>query len=313
MHSDKRLLLLYPVVGVMLFLLLSFTHEGFRWDRDIETYYLPMTVGFTVGSVIAYFRNTIETRTRRYERHLAEEREDALLGRAAAAIAHEVRNPLNAIAMGLQRLQIEAGELGSEHRQLLSLMLDSVHRTNGIIGDLLRYSRPQRPKMEPLSLGRLIEDLLALYKSPCNDLGIEVRNDLSYTDPILGDADLLKQLMENLIRNAMEAQPGGGFLEVELKREEQEIVLSVRNAGFALPPDEAERIFEPYFTTKAQGTGLGACIAGRIAKAHGGQMTVRTNGKGHVEISARLPLTVTAPTVQEEQKGLVSDENPRRG
>lgn len=289
MQSDKRLLVLYPVVGVMLFMLLSYAHEGFISDRSIETYYLPMTVGFTVGCVIAFMRNTIETRTRQYERQLSKEREDAALGRAAAAIAHEVRNPLNAIAMGLQRLQIEVEDLGTEHQRLLSLMFDSVQRANEIIGELLRYARPQRPQMELFSLGRVVENVLVLYKPLCTDLGMVVRESILFTDPVLGDANLLKQVIENLLRNAIEAQPNGGLLDIELKREEKEVVLAVRNSGFLLPQDEAMRIFEPYFSTKAQGTGLGMSIALRIVKAHGGHMDVQTNGNHHVKISVHLP------------------------
>lgn len=313
MYYDKRLLLLYPLMGVAAFMMLSFAHDGFTTDRDIESYYLPMTVGFTVGSIIAYLRYMIETRTRRYERQLSKEREDAVLGRAAAAIAHEVRNPLNALAMGLQRLQIEAGELGPEHRQLLDLMLNSVHRTNGIIEALLRHSRPPRPKMQLFDLGRIVQELLVLYQSQCEELGIDVRQTISYSNPVSGDPDLLKQVIENLIRNAIEAQRDGGYLGVELKGKSQGIVLSFRNGGFPLPPHEAEHIFEPYFTTKAQGTGLGASIARRIVMAHGGQMSVQTNGKGHVEICVYLPFTQGILSIPHGKEGQVPDENPCRG
>ena len=154
---------------------------------------------------------------------------------------------------------------------------------------------------------------MVLYDSPCKAQGVEVRKGAFFADPIPGDVNLLKQLVENLIRNAMEAQPNGGYLEVELQHAEQEAVLFVRNAGFTLPADEAERIFEPYFTTKAQGTGLGMSIASRIVKAHGGHMQVQTNGNGHVEISTHLPITMTAPCIQEQQKGPIFNENPRRG
>jgi signal transduction histidine kinase len=113
MHSDKKLFLLYFLAGIMAFALLSFAHDGFRTDRAIQSYYLPISVGAGVGGMIAYFRNKIEARTRMYERRLSKEREDAAMGRAAAAIAHEVRNPLNALAIGLQRLQLEAGSAPS--------------------------------------------------------------------------------------------------------------------------------------------------------------------------------------------------------
>jgi two-component system sensor histidine kinase HydH len=311
-YSDKRLLLLYPLCGIAAFVLLSFVHDSFRTDRDLETYYLPMTVGFTVGCIIAYFRYAIETRTRRYERQLSKEREDAVLGRAAATIAHEVRNPLNALAMGLQRLQIEAEELRSEHRQILDLMLNSVHRANGIIETLLCYTRPPSPKKQLLNLGVMVQELLLLYQAQCDELGIDVRQTIAFADPVFGDPGLLRQVVENLIRNAIEAQREGGYLEVELKGRSQDIVLSFRNTGFPLPPDEVEHIFEPYFTTKAQGTGLGASIARRIVMAHGGRMEVHTKGGGEVEISVCLPLTHDTQPISEAKEGEFFDENPRR-
>lgn len=311
MHSDKKFFLLYPLTGIMAFALLSFAHDGFRMDRGIETYYLPIAVGAGMGCIIAYFRNKIEARTRMYERKLSKEREDAAMGRAAAAIAHEVRNPLNALAMGLQRLQMEAGELGSEHRQLLDLMLSSVRRANGIIGNLLRYSKPQRPEMESFSLDGLLDGLLILYKPCCDDSGIAVRKHVFFHEPVFGDPNLIRQVIENLLANAIEAQPGGGFLETELKDLGREVVLAVRNGGFAIPPGEAERIFDPYFTTKATGTGLGVSIAHRIVEAHGGRMEVDAAGDGQVEIRVYLPSMRTRATIPDGTEGSIDHEDSR--
>jgi len=151
-----------------------------------------------------------------------------------------------------------------------------------------------------------------LYQSQCDELGIEVRQMIAFGDSVFGDPDLLRQVIENLIRNAIEAQREGGYLEVELKGRSQEIVLSFRNKGFPLPPDEAERIFEPYFTTKAQGTGLGASIVRRIVIAHGGRMEVQAKGGGEVEISVYLPLTHETPPIPDGKEGQFFDENPRR-
>lgn len=284
-------MILSPLIGSGVFILLSFAHDGFDTDRTIESYFLPITVGFTVGSIIAYFRYTIESRVRMYEQHLSKEREHAVLGRTAAAIAHQVRNPLNALTMGLQRLKIEARELTPEQMQLVDLMQDAVHRADGIIGDLLRYSRPQQPKFEIMRLDGLVEKLMLLYLPPCREKGIVVRQNIGFWEPIEGDPHLLEQVVENLLRNAIEAQPEGGTLEVILKRSGETARLSIKNGGFSLPPQEAERIFEPYFTTKAQGTGLGVSIARRHVEAHGGVMEVQANGAGQVEIAIRLPLT----------------------
>lgn len=281
---------IFPLVGAMIFIGLSFFHDGMRTDRDLQSYYLPVTVGVTVGLVIAYLQNRMQNRTRRYERQLSREREDAALGRVASAIAHEVRNPLNALGMGLQRLQIEARELSVDHRQLVGLMLDSVSRTNRIIGGLLKYAQPQKPNRRPMRLDSMIDELLLFYQVPCRKAGITVTKSIAFRESVLADADLLRQVLQNLLLNAIEAQPGGGFIGIEVKRRGSEVSLVIHNGGFSLPADHARRIFEPYFTTKDQGTGLGLAISQRIMEAHGGRLEVRAMEHDQVAIVAHLPL-----------------------
>ena len=244
----------------------------------------------TVGLTVAFLQNRMQTRTRKYERQLSREREDAALGRVAAAIAHEVRNPLNALGMGLQRLQIEAHELSSDHQQLLSLMLDSVDRTNRTIGGLLKYARPRKPNQRSIRLDLIIEEQLLLYESRCKEIGIEVAKNIDFREPVFADADLLSQVVQNLLLNAIEAQAGGGFIRIELKRRGSEVSLSIHNGGFFLSDDQAEHIFEPYFTTKVQGTGLGLSIAQRIIETHGGRLELRSMANNQVETVVHLPL-----------------------
>jgi two-component system, NtrC family, sensor histidine kinase HydH len=279
-----------PLLGAIVFICLSFFHDGLRTDRDFQSYYLPIAVGMTVGLVIALLQDRMETRTRKYERQLSREREDAALGRVAAAIAHEVRNPLNALGMGLQRLQIEAHELSMDHQQLVRLMLDSVSRTNRTIGGLLKYAQPQKPNQRSMRLDLIIDEHLLLYQPQCQEIGIDVTKDIDYREPVFADADLLGQVFQNLLLNAIEAQSGGGFIRIEVKRRGAEVSLAIRNGGFFLSADQAGRIFEPYFTTKVQGTGLGLSIAQRIIEAHGGRLEVRSMENNQVEIVAHLPL-----------------------
>jgi two-component system, NtrC family, sensor histidine kinase HydH len=288
--NERLRFVLFPVVGAMVFICLSFVHDGLRTDRDLQTYYLPIGVGITVGLTVAFLQNRMETRTRKYERQLSREREDAALGRVAAAIAHEVRNPLNALGMGLQRLQMEAGELSIDHQQLVSLMLDSVTRTNRTIGGLLKYARPQKPNPQSMRLDLMIDEVLLLYQSRCKEMGIRITQNIGFRGPVMGDADLLNQVVQNLLVNAIEAQSGGGFIHIELKRRGSEVSLAIRNGGFFVPADHAQCIFEPYFTTKTDGTGLGLPIAQRLMEAHGGRLEIRSLANNQVEMVAHLPL-----------------------
>lgn len=225
-----------------------------------------------------------------YERELYRQKEDAALGRTAAAIAHEIRNPLNAIGIGLQRLEMEAQSLEPEHRKLMGFVLDAVRRADKIVSGLLNYARPQTLKRRPVRLDRLIESTLALFRQRLEELGIAVTVQRALSEAIYVDPDLMGQVVENLIKNAIEAQPDGGALHIEVRQQGSDALLKVRNRGFSLPPGEAERILEPYFTTKIRGTGLGLAICQRIVRAHGGHMEVRVPEEGTVEITVRLPM-----------------------
>ena len=288
--SHKKSFFLLPILGMVFFASLSFVHDGFRTNRDIQSYYIPLIIGLVAGLIISYYRNRIETDARSFERQLSKEREDAALGRAAATIAHEVRNPLNALGIGLQRLQIEENELNPEHQHLVDLMLDALRRANGIVSSLLSYARPQRPKHKTMCLDLLTENMLKLYQYRCTELDITITKHVDFREPISGDPDLLSQVVENLLKNAIEAQPYGGFLYLEVGRQNHEIVLKVRNGSFSLPPNQAERILEPYFTTKATGSGLGLPIAQRIVQAHGGHLEVKATEKDTIEIAVHLPI-----------------------
>ncbi len=240
------------------------------------------------------YQNAYLEQVRTFERRLAREQEDATLGRASATITHEIRNPLNAISMGLQRLQIEADELTGEHQELVSTILKAVHRTNGIITDLRRYVGPFTPRGQVISPDSVINGILALYSKQCNDCSIAIIYKADYTGTVTGDNDLLEVVIGNLIKNAVEAQPDGGFLKIRTFRQGIYLVLSFENSGADLTDEDAERILEPYFTTKTRGSGLGLAIVRRIVHAHGGRLEILVPAPGLLRIVIYLPLKVQA-------------------
>jgi len=226
---------------------------------------------------------------RAYEQRLSQQREEAALGQAAAAIAHELRNPLNAMAMGLQRLQMEADELSSDHRRLVAVVLEAVGRSNRSVTDLLNYARPYRPRQEPVALGALVTDQLALYAGSFHAAAIRLQYTLAVEERIPGDPDLLRQVLDNLLRNALEAQPQGGWLDIHLNPVAGGLELTLTNGGFSLSPEEAPRILEPWFTTKSTGAGLGLAISRRILTAHSGRLTVASPRPGELAVQLFLP------------------------
>jgi len=248
-------------------------------------------LGAILSLVLYRYQANHMNQVKQFERRLFAERENASLGRAAAAIAHEIRNPLNTLGMGLQRLQLEGSEIAADHQRLIHLMLDAVNRANGSVQSLLKYARPQKPSKKPARLDLIADNILHLYARRCETLGIAVHRNITFQDLVPIDPDLLGQVVENLMKNAVEAQPDGGVIHLAIEKKGQHVCLSVKNMGFLLKPEEANRILDPYFTTKADGTGLGLTISRRIVEAHEGHMSIQVPEPEMVEISIYLPLT----------------------
>ena len=213
-------------------------------------------------------------RTRDFERMLARQHEEASLGRATATIAHEVRNPLNAISIGLQRLEMESGDMASEHRGLIHSMATAVQRTNKIITDLQRFTRPIQPKEGYVDLGRVIESVLLLYEQQYKDFDIKISVTHCPSMDVAGDSELLSEVFENLVKNALEAQPEGGFLDIQFYSDNNRIKIILKNGGAVIAKNDVRKLTEPYFTTKTKGCGLGLSISKRIVEAHNGTMTI---------------------------------------
>lgn len=253
---------------------------------------LLASLGIFFSWLLHRFQKAYLEQVKGFERELARQHEDAALGRSAAAIAHEIRNPLNSISMGLQRLQLESTAMASEHRQLVDTMRKAVARTNDIVEDIRRFARPlMQLRKAPVRLSGLLNNLLPLYQSQCKNRGIALNVRIESDATINGDAGLLEEAFENLLKNGIEAQTTGGFLSITVKRRSSEAVVTVENGGFDLAPESAERILEPYYTTKTRGTGLGLSITQRIIAAHGGRLELALPGQDRLGVVVVLPIS----------------------
>ncbi|MFZ5760610.1 MAG: sensor histidine kinase [Thermodesulfobacteriota bacterium] len=260
--------------------------------RNMLLFTLALSVlGIFFSWLLYRYQKTYLRKITDYERRLAREREDAALGRATATITHEIRNPLNAISMGLQRIEIEAEELSREHRALAASMRQAVRRTDAIIGDLLRYTRPVAVRPAAVDPAALLDAVLTLYQPQCREKGIDLRRDIRLPAALVGDGELLGQLFENCIKNAVEAQPDGGYINVTAVADKNNMArVVVENASNQPLPGDPTRFLEPYCTTKTWGTGLGLAIARRIALAHGGGLAVETPDSATFRTIIMLPL-----------------------
>jgi signal transduction histidine kinase len=199
------------------------------------------------------------------------------LGNLAATVAHEIRNPLNAISMGLQRLKVEFQPTDDQEQysRVTELMLGEVHRLNSIVEQFLSLARPLEIKPEALRVQDVLNELATLVEGEAQQSKVQIRVVAPPTlPPLKADREYLRQTLLNLILNGLQAMPKGGTLTLKANTSNGNFLISVTDTGIGIAPENRRRIFEPYFTTKAKGSGLGLAIARRIIEAHGGTITV---------------------------------------
>jgi signal transduction histidine kinase len=215
------------------------------------------------------------------------------LGNLAATVAHEVRNPLNAISMGLQRLKTEfrPTEDEDEYSHLTQLMLGEVHRLNAIVEQFLSLARPLEIKPEELRLQDILKELVALEEGNAMQSKTQIRVVVPPDLPLLkADREYFRQALLNLILNGLQAMPDGGTLTLEANTSNGNFLITVADTGVGIPQKNQPRIFEAYFTTKAKGSGLGLAIARRIVEAHGGTIAVSSEAGQGARFRISLPI-----------------------
>ncbi|MGZ9152041.1 MAG: sensor histidine kinase [Candidatus Binatia bacterium] len=215
------------------------------------------------------------------------------LGNVAATVAHEVRNPLNAISMGLQRLKLEFQPTEDRHQysRLTELMLGESRRINSIVEQFLALARPVELKTEPLPLQEVLKELAALEERHARQSNVRIEIIAASDLPALkADPSHLTQVLLNLMVNGIQAMPQGGILTLEAKRSNGNILIAVTDTGTGIAPEHEGQIFDPYFTTKVQGTGLGLAISRRLIEAHGGTIKVAKQASGGSRFEISLPL-----------------------
>jgi signal transduction histidine kinase len=215
------------------------------------------------------------------------------MGNLAAAVAHEVRNPLNAISMGLQRLKMEfqPADDPDEYSHLTEQIFGEVQRLNTIVEQFLSLARPVEIKAEVLPLPEVLKELAALEASHAQQSNVKIRVVAEPNLPALEvDPSHLSQVLLNLMLNGVQAMPEGGTLTLEAKTSNGNFLISVTDTGTGITAENQRRIFEPYFTTKAKGTGLGLAISRRIIEAHGGTIKAANQPGGGCRFEISLPL-----------------------
>jgi len=253
------------------------------------------------------------TRDRQVEADMLESERLNAVKLLAAGVAHEIGNPLNALDIHLQLLEREIGALGEEERsnlgELVGVARNEVSRLDLIITQFLRAIRPTKPKLAATRVETLIEDTVRLLKQEIEDRSVAV--EITYSDPVPGikvDRNQMKQALFNVLRNALQAMPSGGELRISLSATDSHLVLVVKDTGVGIEPEEFGRIFEPYHTTKSDGSGLGLMVVQRIVQDHGGQIEVASKPGEGTSFTILLPLVERHVRLLEERPGETSKE-----
>jgi signal transduction histidine kinase len=308
-------------VGIMLSLYLSWTFSKplrglTAAARKVAAGDLAVRVDLGGGSEIASLSQTFNEMVERLgEKRQLEERlhfaeRSTALGRLASAVAHEIRNPLNFINLSIDhvRERMAPADPGSKEDfdRILRNMKSEISRLNRLVGDFLSFGKPMRLDIRPCALDEVLREVASLVDHKARDQGITLEVEAAANLPrVTADPELLKTCFLNLMINAVDAMPEGGLLTVGIRERDgdeggREVEVNVSDTGQGMTPEAVTSAFEPYFSTKDAGLGLGLALTRKIVSDHGGSIALESVPGGGTTAKIRLPLVAAAPITRRE-------------
>ena len=269
--------------------------------------FMIFVVFITIFAMWLLYHNQNKNLTRilEMERRLEKAERLSALGQLAAGVAHEIRNPLNAISMASQRLKREfipsAEEKGREFQLLSGVIRDEIRRLNGIIEEFLSFSKTRRLELHHYPASEVLQKIVNLISTEAATKGIAIRTEWDDAPIIIPmDMDKLQQALLNFVKNAMESINGEGAVTLSVAPKDKEhVVITISDTGCGMSAQEVERIFNPEYTTKEKGLGLGLPLAHEIIRGHGGEIRVSSSeGKG-----TTFEIFLPAEKLSERQNG----------
>src|SRR6185437_16708001 len=244
-----------------------------------------------VGHAII-LRDITESR-RSTEKTIESERFNALT-LLAAGVAHEIGNPLNSLHIHLQLMERKVrkldGKVKKELEEAITISRAEITRLDSIVTQFLQAIRPSKPVLHPENVNVIVEEALRFFGPEIADRDIVVEAELRPDLPLLElDRDQMKQAFYNVIKNSFEAMKRRGVLRIRTDMDDSHVIVRFHDSGGGMSAENLGRVFEPYFTTKSSGTGLGLLIVRRIVREHGGELSIESSeGKG-LNLTIRLP------------------------
>ena len=238
---------------------------------------------------------------RRIEDEIEMSRRLSATGRITKGVAHEVKNPINAIVLHLQLLQGKLRQVDPDTRRHMDIIGSEIHRLDRVVQILVDFTRPRDLHLEETDLRRLLEDGVQLAGPDAARHGVTIVSELPAQPlTVKVDTDFIKQAILNVVLNGVQAMPDGGQLTVSARREDDMVVTEIRDQGGGIPADAQEKIFELYFTTKKEGTGIGLAQTYQILQWHYGSVDFESvEGEG-TTFRLRLPLVQSRSNALQE-------------
>jgi signal transduction histidine kinase len=229
---------------------------------------------------------------REIESDLQLSRRLAAIGRLTAGVGHEVKNPINAIVVHLELLRNKLGGTDNKALRHLEVIESEIQRLDRVVQTLVDFSRPVELQLKEQDLRRVVSAVLMLASADLETRDVHVQSDLP-EHPVLAkvDADLLKQALLNVVLNGAQAMAEGGKLQVRLAEDGRMALLSIHDQGSGIPPEVRDKIFDLYFTTKKDGSGIGLAMTYRIVELHNGSIEVESDATHGTTFILRLPLS----------------------
>ena len=246
------------------------------------------------------------------ETELELSRRMSAIGRLTSGVAHEVKNPINAIVVHLEILKTKLDRSSPSAARHLDVIDAEIRRLDRVVQTLVDFSRPVELQLREQDLRAIFGDIISLSKDELSTRNVTLEAQLP-SKPVRAnvDSDLLKQAALNVIQNGAQAMPDGGKLEVILETDRKYAILRILDEGVGIPDELREKIFDLYFTTKNEGSGIGLTMTYRILQLHHGSIEVQSRGNGGTEFRLRIPLSQAdggrrnlPPASVEEEKGL---------
>jgi signal transduction histidine kinase len=237
-------------------------------------------------------RDITESR-RSAEKTIESERFNALT-LLAAGVAHEIGNPLNSLHIHLQLMERKVrklnGRVKEELQEAITISRAEITRLDSIVTQFLQAIRPSRPQLRPENVNAIVEEAVRFFAPEIEDRDIVVEQELRSNLPLLElDRDQMKQVFYNVIKNSFEAMKRRGILRIRTDMDELHIRVNFTDTGGGMSAETMSRVFEPYFTTKDSGSGLGLLIVRRIVREHGGELAIESDEGQGLTLTIRLP------------------------